>query len=164
MKTFFYLLSFVLSATYAYPQEFKPDHIMYGVAYYDVYMPEDRLEQDIELMKECGINTVRIGESTWSQWEPADGVFDFSDLDRMLDAFHDAGIQVIVGTPGRASRCRPSASSIAPMFIGSRPSGRWHRRCPAIWPRPCRATCRRPGRSPRACSGGRGRIPPSSRR
>jgi beta-galactosidase len=99
MKTFFYLLSFILSATYAYPQEFKPDHIMYGVAYYDVYMPEDRLEQDIELMKECGINTVRIGESTWSQWEPADGVFDFSDLDRMLDAFHDAGIQVIVGTP-----------------------------------------------------------------
>lgn len=75
------------------------DHLMYGVAYYDVYMPESRIDKDIALMEACGINTVRIAESTWSTWEPEDGVFDFSRLDRMLNAFHEAGIDVIVGTP-----------------------------------------------------------------
>lgn len=35
--------------------------LFYGVAYYDEYMPEDRLAKDIALMQETGINVVRIG-------------------------------------------------------------------------------------------------------
>lgn len=80
-------------------QPYKPKQLLYGVAYYDVYMPQSRIAEDIKLMKACGINTVRIAESTWSVWEPEDGQFDFSRLDKMLDAFHKAGIHVIVGTP-----------------------------------------------------------------
>ncbi len=99
MKRVFFILFIAFIANNLYGQDFKIDHIMYGVAYYDVYMPESRVEEDIKLMKECGINTVRIAESTWSTWEPEDGVFDFSRLDKMLDAFHKAGIKVIVGTP-----------------------------------------------------------------
>ncbi len=38
--------------------------LFYGVAYYDEYMPEDRLAKDIALMRETGINVVRIAEST----------------------------------------------------------------------------------------------------
>ncbi|WP_159882336.1 beta-galactosidase [Paenibacillus puerhi] len=75
------------------------DKLLYGVAYYDEYMPYDRLEMDIELMKEAGINVVRIAESTWSTHEPQNGVFDFTSVDRVLDAMHRAGIHVIVGTP-----------------------------------------------------------------
>lgn len=71
----------------------------YGVAYYDEYMPCDRLDKDIEMMKEAGINLVRIAESTWSTLEPRPGVFDFSHIDRVLDAMGKAGIDVIVGTP-----------------------------------------------------------------
>ncbi|MNJ37739.1 Beta-galactosidase bgaB [compost metagenome] len=73
--------------------------LYYGVAYYDEYMPYDRLDQDIQMMKDAGINVVRIGESTWSTHEPQSGVFDFTSLDRVLEAMHAAGIQVIVGTP-----------------------------------------------------------------
>jgi len=73
--------------------------LLYGVAYYDEYMPCDRLEQDIRMMKEAGINVVRIAESTWSTHEPQNGVFDFTSVDRVLDAMHRAGIRVIVGTP-----------------------------------------------------------------
>ncbi|PYY29470.1 beta-galactosidase [Paenibacillus illinoisensis] len=73
--------------------------LLYGVAYYDEYMPYERLEKDIQMMKDAGINVVRIAESTWSTHEPQNGVFDFSSVDRVLDAMHDAGIQVIVGTP-----------------------------------------------------------------
>ncbi len=73
--------------------------LLYGAAYYDEYMPYDRLDQDIALMKKAGINTVRIAESTWSTCEPQEGVFDFSHVDRVLDAMEKAGISVIVGTP-----------------------------------------------------------------
>ncbi|KLU57596.1 beta-galactosidase [Paenibacillus sp. VT-400] len=75
------------------------DKLLYGVAYYDEYMPYERLDKDIQMMKDAGINVVRIAESTWSTHEPQNGVFDFSSVDRVLDAMHEAGIQVIVGTP-----------------------------------------------------------------
>lgn len=73
--------------------------LLYGVAYYDEYMPYDRLEEDVRMMKKAKINLVRIAESTWSTWEPQDGVYDFYHLDRVLDAMEEAGISVIVGTP-----------------------------------------------------------------
>ncbi|ULT58936.1 beta-galactosidase [Neobacillus drentensis] len=73
--------------------------LLYGVAYYDEYMPYERLEKDIVMMKDAGINVVRIAESTWSTHEPQNGVFDFTSVDRVLNAMHKAGIKVIVGTP-----------------------------------------------------------------
>ncbi|OUJ73563.1 beta-galactosidase [Hymenobacter crusticola] len=62
-------------------------------------MPYDRLDKDIQMMKAAGINVVRIAESTWSTVEPQEGVFDFSHIDRVLNAMHKAGISVIIGTP-----------------------------------------------------------------
>lgn len=75
------------------------DKLLYGVAYYDEYMPCDRLDKDVEMMKAAGINVVRIAESTWSTCEPQPGVFDFSHVVRVMDAMEAAGISVIIGTP-----------------------------------------------------------------
>ncbi|MDQ6423640.1 beta-galactosidase [Paenibacillus sp. LHD-117] len=75
------------------------EKLLYGVAYYDEYMPYERLDEDIRMMKEAGINVVRIAESTWSTHEPQNGEFDFSSVNRVLDAMHRADIHVIVGTP-----------------------------------------------------------------
>jgi len=76
--------------------------VLYGAAYYNEYMPGDqaaRLDKDVALMKAAGINVVRMGESTWSLWEPADGQFDYAWMDRVVDAMGKAGIKVILGTP-----------------------------------------------------------------
>ena len=73
--------------------------LLYGAAYYDEYMPYDRLQKDVAMMKKAGINTVRIAESTWSTCEPQEGVFDFSHVERVMDAMEEAGINVIIGTP-----------------------------------------------------------------
>lgn len=73
--------------------------LLYGAAYYDEYMPYDRLQEDVAMMKKAGINTVRIAESTWSTCEPQEGVFDFSHVERVMDAMEEAGINVIIGTP-----------------------------------------------------------------
>ena len=58
-----------------------------------------RLDKDVALMKAAGLNVVRMGESTWSLWEPEDGQFDYAWMDRIVDAMGKAGIKVILGTP-----------------------------------------------------------------
>lgn len=73
--------------------------ILYGAAYYHEYEPYERLDQDIKLMKAAGVNVVRMGESTWSLWEPEDGHFEYAWMDRVVDAMGKAGIKVIMGTP-----------------------------------------------------------------
>ena len=75
------------------------DRLLFGAAYYDEYLPTDRMETDMEMMKRAGMNVIRIAESTWSTWEPQDGVFDFAHLHRMLTCSKKHGISVIVGTP-----------------------------------------------------------------
>ncbi|MDR3745277.1 MAG: beta-galactosidase [Acidobacteriaceae bacterium] len=78
-------------------------NVLYGAAYYDEYMPSDlqpdRLDKDVALMKQAGISVVRMGESTWSLWEPSDGQFDYAWMDRIVDAMGKANIKVIMGTP-----------------------------------------------------------------
>ena len=75
------------------------NRLLFGTAYYPEYMPYERTDQDIAMMKAAGMNTVRITESTWSTLEPAEGVFDFSYIDRVLEKTEKAGMLVIVGTP-----------------------------------------------------------------
>lgn len=75
------------------------EKLIYGVAYYYEYLPYDRMEEDFRMMLDAGINTIRIAESTWSTWEPKDGVFDFSCLHRVLKTAQSFGLNVIIGTP-----------------------------------------------------------------
>src|SRR5437016_5933131 len=77
----------------------KMETVLYGVAYYPEYMPYERLDKDVELMQKARITVVRVGESTWSSWEPRDGDFQFAWMQRVLDRLHAAGIKVILGTP-----------------------------------------------------------------
>lgn len=73
--------------------------IMFGAAYYREYMPYERLEKDIAMMKKAGMNTVRIAESTWSTLERNEGEFDFTAIDQVLDAMEANDMKVIIGTP-----------------------------------------------------------------
>jgi beta-galactosidase len=76
-----------------------PPTILYGVAYYHEYMPYERLDADIALMQRAGISVVRVGESTWTSWEPREGEFQYAWMDRIVDKMHAAGIKVVMGTP-----------------------------------------------------------------
>ncbi len=98
MKKIIILFTLLLSVLSASAQ-YKFDNILYGAAYYHEYMPYDRLDKDIQLMKDCGLTVVRVGESSWGLFEPQEGVFDFAWMDRIIDKMHAAGIKVILGTP-----------------------------------------------------------------
>jgi beta-galactosidase len=56
----------------------KMSTVLYGAAYYQEYMPSERLDQDVELMQKAGLSVVRVGESTWTSWEPREGQFEFA--------------------------------------------------------------------------------------
>ncbi|KAA8823593.1 beta-galactosidase [Bifidobacterium reuteri] len=101
------------------------DRILFGAAYYDEYMPAgaDRIETDMRMMEAAGINVIRIAESTWSTCEPQPGVFDFTHVDRALDAAARHGIAVIVGTPTYAVpawlvRLHPDVLAVTPSGPG----------------------------------------------
>lgn len=71
------------------------------------------------MMKAAHVTVVRIAESTWGTEEPEEGRFDFSHIDRVLNAMDKAGIKVIVGTPTYAvptwlAREHPDVLAITP--------------------------------------------------
>lgn len=96
------------------------DQLLYGAAYYDEYMPYERLDKDISMMKKAGINVIRIAESTWSTEEPEEGVFDFSHVTKVLDACEKEGLYVIVGTPTYAIPAWMAKAYPEVMVIGSK--------------------------------------------
>lgn len=77
----------------------RHSELLFGAAYYLEYMPYDRLEEDIRMMKHAGMNVLRIAESTWSTLEPKDGIYDFSQIDRVLEIARQENMWVIIGTP-----------------------------------------------------------------
>ena len=80
-------------------KDLERNNILFGAAYYPEYMPYERLQEDIAMMQEAGMNTVRIAESTWSTLEPVEGKFDFSYVDKVLAAVEKAGMYAVIGTP-----------------------------------------------------------------
>jgi len=70
-----------------------------GVAYYPEHWPEERWAEDARLMRETGVDVVRIGEFAWSRLEPRRGQYDLDWLKRAIDTLGSAGLKVILCTP-----------------------------------------------------------------
>jgi beta-galactosidase len=73
--------------------------IAVGVSWYPEQWPESRWETDLQLMRDTGFNTVRIGEFAWSRMEPSEGAYDFAWMDRAIAAAQRHGMMVVIGTP-----------------------------------------------------------------
>ncbi len=71
----------------------------FGAAYYPEHWPRERWKEDVKVMREMGMNVVRIGEFSWSIIERERGKIDFSVLDEVIDLLDSEGIKVIMGTP-----------------------------------------------------------------
>ena len=75
------------------------NRILLGANYYPEDWDASLIDFDIEKMKECGFNIVRIAEFSWKKMEPVEGEYDFAWLHRVVDKMYAAGIGVILGTP-----------------------------------------------------------------
>ncbi len=70
-----------------------------GVCYYPEHWPEGDWAEDARMIRELGLSLVRIGEFAWSRIEPEPGRFDWDWLDRAIEALHEEGLGIILGTP-----------------------------------------------------------------
>ncbi|WP_426736827.1 beta-galactosidase [Plantibacter sp. 2H11-2] len=84
--------------TAAWPTE----TLSFGGDYSPEQWPWETVLEDMELMREAGVNLVTLGVFSWVVHEPREGVFDFTWIDRMLDLLHENGIAVDLATPTAA--------------------------------------------------------------
>ena len=75
---------------------------LFGVAYYPEQWPESYWAPDARLMRDAGVNVVRMGEFAWYAMEPREDTFDFSLFDRAIAVLARHGIKTILGTPTAA--------------------------------------------------------------
>jgi beta-galactosidase len=73
--------------------------IGYGGDYNPEQWPEETWPDDIELMRQAGVNLVSIGVFSWALIEPRPGEYDFGWMDRLFELLHGAGIRISLGTP-----------------------------------------------------------------
>jgi len=79
--------------------EWNDGKFIYGADYYPEAWPESQWEKDAAMMREAGINVVRMGEFAWVKMEPQEGHFDFAWLDRAIELLSAHGIRTVLGTP-----------------------------------------------------------------
>ena len=73
--------------------------LLLGACDYPEHTPSSQWDEQPRLMRELGLDVVRIGEFAWSRLEPRRGEFRFDWLERAVDALGDAGLKVVLGTP-----------------------------------------------------------------
>lgn len=76
--------------------------IYFGVDYYPEHWPVDRWKTDAVLMKEMGIDVVRMGEFSWHKMEQEPGRYNFEWLDAAVALLAEYGIKTVLGTPTAA--------------------------------------------------------------
>jgi beta-galactosidase len=76
--------------------------LQWGVSYYPELTPEAEWPRDLDLMRQNGMEVVRINEFAWTYLEPREGEYDFAWLDRFIEQVHHRGLKVILGTPTAA--------------------------------------------------------------
>lgn len=75
---------------------------LFGVDYYPEHWPRERWAIDARMMREMGIQIVRMGEFSWAKWKPREGKFHFEMLDEVIEILAKEGVDCILGTPSAA--------------------------------------------------------------
>lgn len=73
--------------------------LYHGAAFYPELWDEDVISRDIQLMKETGINVVRMGEFAWSVMEPKPDRIDVGFFVNVINRLYQNGIDTIMCTP-----------------------------------------------------------------
>ncbi len=83
-------------------KKFEGNEFLYGLCYYPEHWEPDEMEADVKNIKNQGFNVVRMGEFSWSRFEPEEGKYDFSFLKSAVKMCEKYGLSVVLGTPTAA--------------------------------------------------------------
>ncbi|TQL75475.1 beta-galactosidase [Stackebrandtia endophytica] len=73
--------------------------LCFGADYHPEHWPRHIWIQDMDLMRQAGVNLVTVGSTAWSRLEPAEGEYEFDWLDDTLDLLADNDIRAILAIP-----------------------------------------------------------------
>ncbi len=73
-----------------------------GCCYYPEHWKDTDMRKDLERIKDLGFNCIRMGEFSWSMYEPEEGRYDFALLEEAVRYAGELGLYVILGTPTAA--------------------------------------------------------------
>ena len=71
----------------------------FGTSYYPELVAEAEWPRDLTLMREHGIDHLRILDFAWTAIEPREGVYDWGWLDRFIALCHERSLALILCTP-----------------------------------------------------------------
>ena len=74
----------------------RKNELYIGANYHPHDWPADRWPVDLSMMREAGFNVVRLGHLCWDSFEPADGEYDFSWFDTVMDLCAENGLGVFL--------------------------------------------------------------------
>ena len=96
----------IFGGGFPYGGDYNPEQWDAAMGYPD----EEVWREDIRLMTEAGVTMVTVGVFSWAMLQPAEGVYTFDWLDRILDLLHTAHIRVCLAT---ATAAQPAWLSMA---------------------------------------------------
>ncbi|KAA9090041.1 beta-galactosidase [Microbacterium radiodurans] len=87
-------------ATYRWVKDgtLGPGRLRYGADYNPEQWPREVWDDDVQRMREAGVNIVSLGIFSWALLEPRPGEYDFGWLDEIIDLLHENGIDVDLAT------------------------------------------------------------------
>ena len=72
--------------------------MLYGGDYNPEQWPREIWQQDMELFDKAGINSATINVFSWARLQPSEEVYDFHELDAIVDTLTKAGKQIVLAT------------------------------------------------------------------
>jgi len=72
--------------------------LAHGADYNPEQWPRDVWDEDVELMREAGVNVVSFAIFSWARVQPAEDRWDFGWLDEVMDLLHRNGVGVDLAT------------------------------------------------------------------
>jgi len=76
--------------------------MLLGVDYYPEHWPQARWATDAAMMRDAGLEVVRLAEFAWARMEPNEDEFDWDWLDQAIETLASVGLRVVLGTPTAA--------------------------------------------------------------
>ena len=72
--------------------------LLYGAGYHPEQWPEPVWREDVQLMRQAGVNLVTLGVFSWSRLQPEPETYAFGWMDRVIELLHQGGIFINLAT------------------------------------------------------------------
>lgn len=74
------------------------DRMLYGGDYNPGQWPEDIWQEDMRIFKKGHINSATINVFSWGKLQPSEAVYDFSELDKVMEMLEKENYEIVMGT------------------------------------------------------------------